>query len=181
MIHIFGDSFATNPKGWPGSLGKTFASNGASEYRIFRSFRESKIVEQTIICHTHWSRIFLKDSNRSLLSRALASHPLCDILGSDILAKQEDKFVSLLDSIWDEQYLKDTYWLMVDRMLEQHNTIHITFFKDIDDPRIHNLHDIWQANQGKINHMNLRGNQLVEEYLLAHIDTDNPYIPPTTP
>lgn len=169
VIHIFGDSFSSNAKGWP-SLGKTFGTNGASEYRIFRSFRESPIVDKVIICHTHWSRVFLKDTNRSLMSRALASHPFCDILGNDILEKQEKEFLSTLSTIWDEQYLKDTYWLMVDQMLSHRNAIHITFFEDIDDPRIHNLHGIWQANRGSINHMNSKGNAEVIEFLRPYLE-----------
>lgn len=170
MIQIFGDSFSSNRRGWVNRFGKTFGTNGASEYRIYRTIKQVNPTCPIVVCHTHWSRLFLKDTNRSLLSRSLRSHPFCDILGNDVIEKNEETFLSTLSTIWDEEYLKDSYWLMVNALLSIPDSTHITFFEDITHPKIHNLHGIWQANKGQINHMSKQGNTEVANYLKPYLE-----------
>lgn len=167
MIKIFGDSFAANKDGWGYKLTTAnFSSNGASEYRIYRSFLENYNSSDVVIfCHTHWSRVFLKDSVTLLKSRQLNTHPQCDLIISDLMGKNEKDFFNILLEIWDEDYLQTTYWLMVEKMFKVPNSLHITFFEDIKHERIYNFNCVWHSNKGNINHMNQYGNNYIYNIL----------------
>jgi hypothetical protein len=171
QIWIFGDSFAANTtlESWSAMLGqnvKNLARNGSSEYRIWRAYKHNKDLiqpEDTVIfCHTSFSRVYLKNSE-PLLSRLLPSHPFCDLIFSDIIDKQEIQFINILKKIWDEEYFKDTYNLMINDLKNVHNSVHLNFF---EDPF---YNSIWKNNPGTINHMNAEGNRLVLESVLKRI------------
>lgn len=173
MIWIFGDSFSANPKGWPGMFEtKSIGTNGASEYRIYRNYLKAKDAiepsDKVIFCHTHWSRVFLKDQAR-ISSRSLESHPFCDLIVNDIFSKNELVFMDILGTIWDEEFLKTTHKLYLEKLLSVENSFHISFF-DESYTGVHQLHLIWQQNKGKINHMNQQGNSLVYDFLIKHAD-----------
>ena len=170
MIHIFGDSFSNNSKGWPGLIGSnSVGSNGASEYRIYRTYLDRKHTigpkDIVVFCHTHWSRIYLKDTVPSL-TRKLASHPICDLVLRDVLEKNETQFIKTLESIWDEEYFKHTYQLYLHQLTTVPNSVHVTFFKDIYHPKLLNLSQIWAEHPGKINHMTDQGNSLAAEQII---------------
>ena len=109
MIYVFGDSFSADSQGWPGTIESvTTGYRGSSEYRIYKGYLEykDKITDKdtVVFCHTHKDRVYLKDENQSLLSRLVDTHPFCDILFSDVVAKQETHFVDLLHEIWDDNF-----------------------------------------------------------------------------
>lgn len=164
-LWIFGDSFAANKDSdsWSSMLGIHFesenlATNGSSEYRIWRSYKDNATrigKEDTVLfCHTSTTRVYLKDST-SLLSRLLPSHPVCDLILSDVFAKKEKKFIAILKEIWDERYFEDTYKLLREDLNKVPNSIHIDFFSR--GP----YNAIWKNNPGNINHMSKQGNRLV--------------------
>jgi len=172
-LWIFGDSFATNihSESWPNSLALHFesenlATNGSSEYRIWRTYKDNaKRIDpdDTILfCHTSTSRVYLKD-NSSLLSRALSSHPFCDIIFADVFAKKEKKFIDILRQIWDDRYFDDTYKLLKADLMQVPNSIHIDFFSK--GP----FNAIWKNNPGNINHMSEQGNRLVLKEILGRL------------
>lgn len=172
-IWIFGDSFASNKtsESWTQLLSPygsvvVKSANGSSEYRIWKTYQDNKNnVEPddcVVFCHTSYSRVFLKN-NETLLSRLLPSHPLCDLIFSDVLAKNENKFIKILRSIWDDDYFKDTYNLLLKDLKTVPRSIHINFF----EPGVYN--SIWQTYPGKINHLSSLGNLLVVQQLARNL------------
>lgn len=175
-IWIFGDSFSANATthSWTHLLetyGKVVlrSHNGSSEHRIWKTYQQNKrfikVDDIVIFCHTSTSRVYLK-SGVGLLSRTLLSHPFCDLIFSDVFAKKEKKFISVLKTIWDDEYFEDTYNLLVDDLKRVPNSVHINFFHE----GIYN--NIWQAHPGKINHMDNTGNLLVLQQLLRDMSCD---------
>jgi len=167
-IWIFGDSFAASESkdSWTTFAGQTVVNkskNGSSEYRIWKTYQDFKHdiheTDTVIFCHTSSSRIYLKNSE-SLSSRLLASHPVCDLIFSDVFAKKEIKFIKILKEIWDDDYFQDTYNLLVADLKTVPNSVHLNFF----DAGVYNT--IWKDNPGKINHMDSTGNNLVKIELL---------------
>lgn len=164
-LYIFGDSFSTSahPDSWTELLRSkynvfNYSVNGSSEHRIWKNYQNRKPNGLLLFCHTSPSRIFLKDTSTSK-SRVLTSHPSCDIIINDIYSKNEQNFIQILESIWDDDYFEDTYKLLIDDMMKIPNSIHITFFNIslIKD----NYYEIWQSHKGNINHLSIEGNQLV--------------------
>jgi hypothetical protein len=163
-VWVFGDSFSasTDKSSWvkqiPNVKLKSF--NGSSEYRIWKTYQDNKHLikphDKVIFCHTSESRVFLKD-DAELSSRKLISHPKCDLLVNDVLDKNEEPYVSLLRTIWDDDYLADTYSLLVEDLKKVPNSTHFTFFQS---SKVESLYDIWQSNKGHINHMNIEGNRI---------------------
>jgi hypothetical protein len=170
MIWIFGDSFAASDdsSSWVSKLGaiNNFASNGSSEYRIYKTYSKKKFeisnTDKIIFVHTSPTRIFLKN-DKDISSRLLGSHPKCDIIINDVYEKKEKEYIKILESIWDEEYFNDVFDLLVDK-LQVPNSFHITFFESVRKDVI-NLNQIWVANPGDINHMNETGNQLVADII----------------
>jgi hypothetical protein len=172
-IWIFGDSFSSSKSAdsWtqllsPYGQAVIKSSNGSSEYRIWKTYQENKnnidFDDRIIFCHTSYSRVFLKNSE-TLLSRLLPTHPLCDLIFSDVLAKNENKFVKILKTIWDDDYFKDTYDLLLKDLKTVPRSIHINFF----EPGIYN--SIWEKYPGKINHLDSTGNLLVVQQLARNL------------
>lgn len=172
-IWIFGDSFSasTESRSWTKLLslyGEVVvkSSNGSSEYRIWKTYQENKQYihkdDRVIFCHTSSSRIFLKNTE-TILSRLLPSHPLCDLIISDLVSKKENKFLKILKSIWDDEYFEDTYNLLINDLKSVPKSIHINFF----EPGLYN--SIWKNYPGKINHLDSTGNLLVLQQLARQL------------
>lgn len=166
MIYVFGDSFSAWKKGWPGLIGsETTGFRGSSEYRIYKTYLEYKdkitTADTVIFCHTHYSRVYLKDTNKSLSSRLLESHPFCDLLFGDIASKNEDRFIDILEEIWDDDFFEYTYNKIMDDCKAIPNSIHITFFDSVANKHnIHNFSDLFKKFPGDRthNHMTIEGN-----------------------
>ena len=172
-IWIFGDSFASSNHSyaWTSLLSDygnviNEASNGSSEYRIWKKYQTNKRYitgnDIVIFCHTSPSRIFLKD-NASILSRIIPSHPLCDLIFSDIFSKRETKFINILKEIWDDEYFQDTFDMLVKDLHSVPNSIHVSFFED----SLYNI--LWKDYPGNINHLNMTGNQLVFQHIIKQL------------
>lgn len=167
-VWVFGDSFAANKNknAWTNMLGRrviNHASNGSSEYRIWKSYQHAKANissdDVVIFCHTSYSRVYLKNTVTDLLSRMLPSHPACDLILSDIQSKKENKFISILKTIWDDVYFYDNYQLIVNDLKRVPNSIHLNFFEDTI------YRSVYLKNPGKINHMDEAGNQIIANYI----------------
>lgn len=172
-LFIFGDSFSSSEDSgsWTQLLKnhcdvETLSANGSSEYRIWKTYQNSinsiQENDKIIFCHTSYTRVFLKNTVSSK-SRQLTSHPKCDLILEDIFSKNEKEFISIIKNIWDEEYLQDTYSLIIDDLLKIKNSLHITFFENTE--KVESLNYIWKNNPGRINHMSEIGNRLVYEYL----------------
>jgi len=178
MIWIFGDSFSADPRGWPGLIqSKTLGLRGSSEYRIYRNYLEQRhnILETDVVifCHTHQSRVFLKDSDRTLSSRRLESHPWCDLLFNDVFTKNERKFINVLEQIWDDDYFEYMYSKVVSDCQSVKNSIHITFFSDMAAKyNFVDFGDFFRSYRGKINHLTDQGNLEIYKELQKIIHGD---------
>jgi hypothetical protein len=173
MIHVFGDSFSIDKSNdsWVTRLNATsYSTRGASQYRIWKTYQLNKhLIEQDdiiLFCHTSPYRIFLK-TNSTLLSRLLPSHLVCDIIINDIIAKKELKFISILNTIWDEDYFYDTYLLLVNDLMKVPNSFHFTFF---ESDLIHSFYKTWKNNAGSINHLSVNGNNDVYKDISKWLD-----------
>jgi len=164
-LYVFGDSFSTSahPDSWTELLRSkynvfNYSVNGSSEHRIWKNYQKCKPDGLVLFCHTSPTRIFLKDSTVSK-SRELSSHPKCDIIINDVYSKNEQKFIKILESIWDDDFFEDTYNLLINDMMKIPKSTHITFF-NISSIK-NNYHKIWELHKGNINHLSIEGNQLV--------------------
>jgi hypothetical protein len=167
-IWIFGDSFAASKHehSWIRLLNGNVinrASNGSSEYRIWKSYQKAKDKiqpeDKVIFCHTSYSRVFLKDTVVDLLSRFLPSHVLCDLILADIQNKKETKFINVLKTIWDDEYFYDNYKIFEDDLKRVPNSIHLNFFEDTE----YRYTYLW--HRGTINHMSQEGNLVIGMHL----------------
>jgi len=69
-----------------------------------------------------------------------------------------------LKNYYDPEYQQGVYDLIVDKLLEITNTIHITFHEPEDTKQIaHNFNDIYKQHPGDVNHMSEDGNILTAE------------------
>jgi hypothetical protein len=167
-IWIFGDSFAASKheQSWTSLLNCKVinrATNGSSEYRIWKAYQQSKADiasnDKIIFCHTSYSRVYLKNTITDLLSRLLPSHPVCDLILSDIQYKQETKFIKILKSIWDDVYFYDNYKLIEEDLKRVPNSIHLNFFEDTF------YRNVYINHKGTINHMTQEGNLVIGMHL----------------
>ena len=167
-IWIFGDSFAASKHehSWTRLLNGNVinrASNGSSEYRIWKSYQKAKDKiqpeDKVIFCHTSYSRVFLKYTVVDLLSRFLPSHVLCDLILADIQNKKETKFINVLKTIWDDEYFYDNYKIFEDDLKRVPNSIHLNFFEDTE----YRYTYLW--HRGTINHMSQEGNLVIGMHL----------------
>lgn len=170
-LYILGDSFSasTSELSWSSLLTKyynvvNYASNGSSEYRIWKRAQEIEKNKLTIFCHTSPTRIFLKNSEH-LSSRSLSSHVYCDIIINDIFSKKEKQFIDILEKIWDEQFFHDTYTLLINDLQNKFpKSLHICFFNNSE------YFNIWKKYPGNINHMSEEGNLQVFELLVKSLE-----------
>jgi hypothetical protein len=177
MIWIFGDSFAANcqPTSWSEMIGdvNNYASNGSSEYRILKSYRQFKNqisnLDKVIFVHTSPSRIYLKDDKKSL-SRTLETYKKCDIIINDIFEKKEKEYINILESIWDDEYFNDIFMLIVSELKLVPNSFHITFFDSSIDGVL-NLNHLWKQYPGNINHLSVEGNLEVSKIICSNTYT----------
>jgi len=168
-IWIFGDSFANNDSeySWVSLLAKSHtvinkSSNGSSEYRIYKTYNHYKeqihSTDHVLFVHTHSSRIYLRE-DQELDSRKLNTHKNCDLIFSDIYHKKEQKYIDILENIWDDAYFVDNYSLLLDKLLSVANSTHITFFENHHG--LYSYYDTYSNNKGSVNHMNELGNNIV--------------------
>jgi hypothetical protein len=177
-VWVFGDSFATSTSSdsWIQLLEQEYhvqvlATNGSSEYRIWKQYQRNKSkiqpTDKVIFCHTSYGRMFLKDSNRSLLSRLLPTHPLCDILVNDVTAKKEKHFTELIDRVWDYDYLTDTYNLMLESLKKVPSSLHISLF---EVEGVLSFFSLRNTDKGNINHLNKQANMIVYKKVIELLD-----------
>lgn len=171
MTYIFGDSFCAHQPGWPSLLSaRTYGTRGSSEFRIWKNYQNNRDTitanDTVIFCHTHWSRVYLRDDADNFSSRLLDSHPVCDLLLGDLSAKRDRKYQEIINQLWDEDFLKYNYQKVLDDCRSVTGSLHITFFKDIaSEYQLHDFSDIHSEHAGHrlYNHLDTHGNLDVAE------------------
>jgi hypothetical protein len=166
MIYIFGDSFSAWQNGWPATLhANTFSTRGSSEFRIWKNYLSNRhkisSIDTVLFCHTHWSRVYLRDDANGFSNRSLLSHPVCDLLLGDLAEKKDKKYQKLLEEVWDEEFLKYNYSKLIEDSKSVNNSLHITFFENVaKNYNINNFGDIWKEFPGNRteNHLTNAGN-----------------------
>ena len=166
---VFGDSFSANSQGWPSMLGleiQNFSQNGIGEYKIFREVIQHLDFDRAIICHTSPWRIHTRIHP---IHKNSQERPHNDFMLNDVeYYSQTNKEMKLVDDYlkkyYDPDYQLDVYKLILKELLSLKNTIHITFHDPEDTVGIaNNYHNIWKQYPGDINHMSIKGNQMVAE------------------
>lgn len=175
-ILIIGDSFSTNNKGWPGMLGHCVTNrsqNGVGEYKIYKQSIDFAYFDCVIVCHTSPWRIHTPHNPVHGFSQ---ERPHNDFMLSDMeYHSKHNKEMNLVKKYWDKyydiQYQTDMYKLIVTKLFEIPNSIHITFHDENDTEIIkNNFHDIWKKHPGVINHLDEEGNKQVSEKVLKLIN-----------
>lgn len=168
-IFIFGDSFAADPTGWARMLDgevSNFSENGIGEYKIYKSLKTYLNFDKAIVCHTSPWRVHTRihpvhknnpiRSNNDFMLNDVEYHSK---INSDMKIVNE-----YLKNYYDPEYQEDTYNLIVDKLMQIPNTIHITFHDPEDTKQItHNFNYIYKSHPGDINHMSFDGNILTAE------------------
>jgi len=169
MTYIFGDSFAVNRDGWVGMLGRDvriFSQNGVGEYKIYKQVIENLRFDQAIICHTSPWRVHTRmhPVHKNNLIRENNDFLLNDVEYHSKINKDMKLVNEYLKNYYDPEYQQGVYDLIVDKLLEITNTIHITFHEPEDTKQIaHNFNDIYKQHPGDVNHMSEDGNILTAE------------------
>ena len=176
-ILIIGDSFAAHhPQGWTCQLGNdhevtNLASNGASQYRLFRTVTQTNLdgFDFVVVGHTSPNRIYVEKNPYYQQSQ---THHNCDLIYEDMRSKLPDSFAGHVtwwfENVFDLEQAKHTHELLCDKIkaLVAHKPVlHVSFFEIgyIADIKI--LHHIWNNHPGTINHLDETGNQLVAKFV----------------
>jgi hypothetical protein len=167
---IIGDSFSasTDTNSWCSNFVDFNVDNmsmsGSSEYRLIKQLNSVDITKyhEVIFVHTSPNRIYVENNPYHLSSK---THNNCDLIFQDIQAHLPDPYAANVvwwfKNVFDLDQAMFNHKLLIDFALKKlPNALHLTFF-DYTHPGVHSLYEIWQAAPGKINHMNVAGNQAV--------------------
>jgi len=165
---IVGDSFAASKHvdSWTQQINydtTVIGLPGASEYRLLDYLETQSLdYDKIIVVHTSPNRIYIEQNPYYEFSD---THINCDLLYTDIKSKLPDEFAKNVcwwfKNVFSIDHASYIHKLMVERSQQLlPDALHITFF-DMQYLGVENLYNIWKENTGDINHMNVRGNQLV--------------------
>ena len=173
---VAGDSFAAtpDPHSWVNLIHNYHVTNistcGIGEYKIWQAITAQDLerFDKIIVTHTSAARLYIKQ-NPWYLDHP--SHAHADLLYSDVCAKPNGKFKTLVKS-WFEQvvdldYQDNIHAMIVEKIQNQCariKTKHITFF-DYNLPDVQSMKTLWTQYPGTINHLSVEGNQKVFEYI----------------
>ena len=185
-LYIFGDSFSVNNGdfSWPILLSqelnvslKNLSSNASSIFRIYKNIinniKDIKENDLVICNYTNYQRVYIND-DFVFKTRKKQKYENADLVISDAFNQNFlDKifFKKFYYDMYDDDMQMILYYLMqkdIRDKLKKLKTIEITFFNF--DVNVINLHNIWQNNKGKINHMNELGNKSVMNILIEKIN-----------
>ena len=171
-ILICGDSFSCdNPNSWCDLLSQDYnltnrSQAGVSEYRVWLQWTTADLADHdaAIVCHTSGNRIY---SPNNFFHDLSGIHKNCDLIYQDVKARTgqypADHVIWWFENIFDLDHADFYHRLLLDHWMNLPTKIpvvHVSFF-DYDVPGLHCFHDVWQANKGPVNHMDLAGNREV--------------------
>lgn len=173
---IVGDSFAASPQGWASMLNdyqvNNQATNGSSEYRIYKNLVGSKDYDCAVVVHTSPNRIYVE--HNPIHSNSI-THPQCDLLYQDVAA-DGSSFANhaawWFENVFDLEQANLVHHLLIDKIQQiTYNvpTVHLTFF-DYIHRDVLNLHRVWKKYPGTINHLSNLGNKKVAEIIQERLN-----------
>ena len=168
-IFVFGDSFAANPNGWVKLLGPdviNFSENGIGEYKIYKKVLSNTGFDKAIICHTSPWRVHTRKHpvHKNDPLRCNNDFMLNDVEYYSKINKEMNTVQEYLKNYYDPDYQSDMYDLIVNRLFQIRNTVHITFHDPDDTKKItHNFNHVWKQHPGDINHMSDQANEIIAE------------------
>lgn len=184
-ILICGDSFSadysikdSSLQGWVNFLAKDYSITnlsdaGSSEYRILKKLESANLddYQGIIICHTSPFRVYIKEHP---VYKDDVLHKNCDLIYSDIeyhCSKTKNRTLSAaknyFEQIFDDEYYKDVYFLIQDKILElvkNHKCLHLT---PLFDEQLYkfkhyiNLHAEHNIEINSVNHYSAEDNKKI--------------------
>jgi hypothetical protein len=178
-ILIVGDSFAADWSvkyndypGWPNLLAQDFdvtnlAQAGVGQYKIYKQLKSVDVKEFAVVLSSYTSPYRVHTQSHPIHSEDLL-HNQCDLLANDIEHwSRQDKHNESLSTAknyfkyhFDFEYYNDIYQMLVERcnsLIGDVRHIQISNLEYVTD----NWIDITKNHKGLINHLSLKGNELV--------------------
>lgn len=178
-INIYGDSFgaSTSSDSWVNLLKQqytvnNFCSNGTSEYRIYKTLKNTykEEVDIYIIVHTSPYRVYIANN---IFYKNSVTHKKCDLLLADTNAKINSTFGRIVKDfftyIYCPEFTKDISKLCIDaqiQILKNKKVVHITNFQDSVQKGFIYFDYINSKNKGNINHYNKLENRNIHNKIL---------------
>jgi len=172
-IIIVGDSFSCDncDGSWIAQLEKThtvtnLSCRGISEYRIYTIIKQNLLLinqsDILLIWHTNPDRIYIPDGVE-YPSRAISTHPHCDMVASDVLSDQRWERIAqtYYKNFYDESMQEEIFKLLI-QQIHQIVTVKILDFSGFelhnDQLLIKSISDLRLKYPGNVNHLDLTGN-----------------------
>jgi len=143
---------------------------GCSEYRVLQQLKTVDLADFDLLIavHTSPNRIYINQNPLHLNSK---THQSCDLIYQDVVAQPASTFqnhvVWWFENVFDLEHAQTIHELLIDRIVDLTHSIpslHVSFF-DIDHKSVYNLNNIWKKYPGNINHLSIKGNQEVAEFI----------------
>ena len=177
QLLIVGDSFSAvknNKQSWVCQLDEYDVTNlsmaGCSEYRIHLQLKTVNLADfdLVVVVHTSPNRIYI---DQNPLHTDSETHYNCDLIYQDVRSQPTGEFrdhvVWWFENVFDLEYANTVHNLLINSIVDQTcdiPSLHISFF-DNNHKSLYNLHSIWKKYPGDINHLNIKGNQQVSEFI----------------
>ena len=176
---IAGDSFAADwtkkykdAYGWVNMLSQKFevtniAQAGVSEYKIYKQLQSVNVHEfdNIIISHTSAYRIPIEEHP---IHKNDLLHNNCDLIFSDVIEHLKNPTMKIAHDFYSEIFYAD-YFVFINNLIFNEinkicpNAIHMTFFDSFYGSDVIKLENIFLNNKGNINHLSLKGNNIIFE------------------
>lgn len=180
-LAVIGDSYAVDPSpsSWTSLLGRShtvtnYSQRGISQYRLLTIIEKNidliRDHDGVIVCHTNPDRVYVNDEVE-FATRKLPSHPHADLLASDGLDSPDSQWKNIAKNYYkiffnlDQQELYHRFIVQrIQDLMRSTLCIHCSGF-NLDNIMIENFSKLAKQYPGKINHMNVAGNQAVFEFV----------------
>ena len=166
-ILVCGDSFSYGTKGWVQHIKGNVTNkseNGVGQYKILKQTVGHEKFDKILICHTSPWRIHTSNHplHKDNKERPNNDFMLADLDHNQHVLPQISEIYSHIKKYTDWDYVQFVYELIVDKLLEIPNSVHITFHQPVDTKKIaNNYYDVWQKHKGNINHLDQIGNEII--------------------
>ncbi len=193
-ILICGDSFSADYQkkdtgliGWVNMLAQdhtvlNLSDAGCSEYRILKNIENSILsnFDAVIVCHTSPYRVYIKDHP---IYKNDPLHRNSDLIYADIeyhLLKNKNKTLrtgkEYFETIFEDEYYKDMYFLMQDKIINLTKNIPCLHLTPLFDEKLYrfehciNLSKLFTITPNAANHYSFEDNQQIYTIIKSWID-----------
>ena len=146
------------------------AQPGCGEYKILKQISNSDLTQYDLVIVGHTSPYRIHTVKNPFHSTG--SHVDSDLIYKDIAesnnSKEKNHILYFFENMFDLEYARYIHNLVkkeIAQVLKPYNSLHISFFENFTDEYKNseeiNFYNLWNRNPGRINHLNLRGNQEV--------------------